>query len=165
MTRLLERTADLFALIGGAVVIFIVLVTTLNAGALILDRIAGLFGTDVSALPGYEELVRLAISVAALMFFPYCQLRRGHVAVDLFVARLPQRVKTLLDRIWLLLTAAVALFLAWWMVQGLFEKRADGVITGVLGLPEWPFYAPGIVALILWAVIALVQLPGARDHA
>lgn len=165
MTRLLERTADLFALIGGAVVIFIVFVTTLNAGALILDRIVGLFGSDFPALPGYEELVRLSISVAALMFFPYCQMKRGHVAVDLFVARMPQAIKTALEWVWLLLTAAVALFLAWWMYQGLFEKRADGVITGVLGLPEWPFYAPGIVALILWAAIALAQIPGARHHA
>ncbi|MGB0904357.1 MAG: TRAP transporter small permease subunit, partial [Mangrovicoccus sp.] len=96
MTRFLERTADLFALIGGAVVICIVLVTSFNAGAFIMDRVAGLFGADVAGLPGYEELVRLGISMAALMFFPYCQLRRGHVAVTLFVQYLPRRVQILL---------------------------------------------------------------------
>lgn len=164
MTRLLERAADLFALIGGAVVIAIVLVTTLNAGAFIMDRIAGLFGTDVAGLPGYEELVRLGISVAALMFFPYCQLRRGHVAVDLFVNHMPRRIQILLNQIWLAVTAALALFFAWWMVFGLIEKREDGVVTGVLGMAEWPFYAPGIISLALWAAVALMQIRGEEHH-
>lgn len=164
MTRLLARTADLFALIGGAIAILIVLITTLNAGAFIMDRAAAMFGTDVAGFPGYEEIVRLGISVTALMFVPYCQLHRGHVAVDLFVARFPQWLQTWLDRLWLSVTAAIALFLAGWMIYGLFEKRDDGVVTGVLGLAEWPFYAPGILSLGLWAAVALSQIVSEAEH-
>lgn len=165
MNRLLARLADLFALIGGAIIVAIVLVTTVNAGAFMLDRAAALFDTDISGLPGYEDFVRLAISAAALMFFPYCQVKRGHVAVDLFMARAPRLVRAAIDRMWLLVTAGLAAFFAWWMMLGLLEKRADGVVTGVLGWPEWPFYLPGIAALILWALIALFQATDEVLHA
>lgn len=163
MTNVLGRMADIFALLGGVIVLLIVIVTTTNAGAFILDRIAGLFGADVAGLPGYEDFVRLAISCAALMFFPYCQARRGHVAVDLFMERAPKRVRRFVDRFWLILTAFIAGFLAWWMVLGMIEKRDDAAVAGVLGWPEWPFYAPGIAAVALWGLVALSQIPGENE--
>lgn len=158
LDRLLWRLADLFALAGGFILLAIIAVTTTNTGAFIADRIAGAFGGSVSGLPGYEDFVRLAISSAGLMFFPYCQLQRGHVVVDLFADLAPHAVQRGLDRLWLAISAVTAAFLAWWMVIGLEQKRADGAITSVLGWPEWPFYAPGIVSLALWALIAISQV-------
>jgi hypothetical protein len=46
----------------------------------------------------------------------------------------------------------------YWMIIGLFEKQADHVVVGVLNWVEWPFYIPGILSLLLWAAIALVQV-------
>ncbi len=63
-----------------------------------------------------------------------------------------------LERLWLLATMAIALFLAWWMWFGMLRARADALVTGVLGWPDWPFYLPGIASLILWALVAAVQL-------
>ena len=61
-------------------------------------------------------------------------------------------------------TIALALFLAWWMALGLLETRADGTLSRVLGWPEWPFYAPGVLSLLLWAAVAACQLgEAARD--
>ena len=54
--------------------------------------------------------------------------------------------------------AVMALFLAYWMVLGLLETRADGALSRVLGWPEWPFYLPGIASLLLWAAIAAYQV-------
>jgi hypothetical protein len=145
MGALLEKLAVWWAILGGVVLLAIVLVTATNVGAFGLDKIARLFGATVSGLPGYEDFVRLAISGAALMLFPYCQLKRGHVAVDL-------------DAVSLIAMAALALFLAYWMVLGLLETRADGALSRVLGWPEWPFYLPGIASLLLWAAIAAHQV-------
>lgn len=160
MTNVLGRMADIFALAGGIILLVIVAVTTTNVGAFILDRVADGFGADIPGLPGYEDFVRLAISAAGLMFFPYCQANRGHVAVDLFIAKASYRFRRLMDRLWLAATAAIAAFLAWWMVAGLLEKQSDNAVTGVLGWAEWPFYIPGIAALILWALVALSQMSG-----
>ena len=48
--------------------------------------------------------------------------------------------------------------MAYWMVLGLLETRADGALSRVLGWPEWPFYLPGIASLLLWAAIAGSQV-------
>ncbi|WP_295315531.1 TRAP transporter small permease [Roseobacter sp.] len=165
MTAFLGRLADVFAVLGGVILLIIVAITTTNTTAFILDRIAGLFGADVSGLPGYEDFVQLAISGAALMFFPYCQAHKGHVAVELFMDRLPEGFQNGIDRLWLALTAAVALFLAYWMIFGLLEARSDTVVTSVLGWPTWPFYIPGLASMVLWALIAVSQIKGSTSDA
>ncbi len=165
MFVLLGRLADVFAVLGGVILLAIVAVTTTNTGAFILDRIAGVFGADVAGLPGYEDFVTLAISCAGLMFFPYCQAHRGHVAVDLFMNKFPRTVQQAADKVWLVVTGAISLFLAYWMTFGLVETRADGVVTAVLGWPNWPFYIPGIASMVLWAVISLSQIFGEYEHA
>ncbi|MDT8326971.1 MAG: TRAP transporter small permease [Roseovarius sp.] len=165
MTVMIRRLADSFAVFGGMILLVIVAVTTTNTSAFILDRIAGLFGADVAGLPGYEDFVQLAISGAALMFFPYCQAQRGHIAVELFMDRLPQRVQRGFDRLWLILTAGIALFLAYWMVFGLLEARSDGAVTSVLGWAVWPFYVPGLASMILWALVAATQITGGPQDA
>jgi TRAP-type C4-dicarboxylate transport system permease small subunit len=146
-------------------IIAIMVVTSVNAGAFGLDRLARLSGSTVSALPGYEDFVRLAISCAALMFFPWCQFRRGHVAVDLFVSRFSKRLRRHLDRLWLIIILLLALFLGYWMVHGMLETLADDALSPILGWPEWPFYLPGIVSLFLWAFIAAVQVGQGQEHA
>jgi TRAP-type C4-dicarboxylate transport system permease small subunit len=154
----IEKSAAGWALLGGVLLIAIVLVTVTNVGAFTLDRMARLFGGTVSGLPGYEDFVRLAISAAALMIFPYCQLKRGHVVVDIFANMMPRPVRRLLDIASLIGCAALALFLAYWMTLGLAETRADGALSPVLGWPEWPFYLPGIASLLLWAMVAVLQV-------
>jgi len=158
MVKSIERIIEYWALIGGVLLILIVAVTSWNVGAFTLDRIARIFGSNVGALPGYEDFVRLIISVAALMFFPYCQLKRGHVAVELFVARFSNSFREKIDQTWLVATTGLALFLMYWMIKGVAETFSDGVLSPVLGVPEWPFYIPGIVSLFLWAVVATLQV-------
>ncbi len=165
INALLWRAADLFAVLGGVILFAIVLVTSTNTGAFILDRVAGFFGANVTGLPGYEDFVRLAISGAALMFFPYCQAMRGHVAVDLIADRLPKAIRRMLDVAWLLVTAFIAGFLVYWMVFGLLQSRDDGVVVAVLGWAVWPFYVPGILAVALWGAVALAQATGTMRDA
>lgn len=157
MRASLEKIAAAWALAGGAVLLLIAAVTAVNAGAFLLDRVARLSGGSVAGLPGYEDFVRLAVSAAALMLFPYCQARRGHVAVDLLFQRFPNSIQSFLRAAWNGLIAALVLFLAYWMTLGMAETRADHELSRVLGWPEWPFYAPGIASLILWALIAAAQ--------
>jgi|TARA_R110002126_G_scaffold152587_11_gene299691 TRAP-type C4-dicarboxylate transport system permease small subunit len=162
--KLIERLASHWALLGGIVVFAIMIVTSVNVGAFGLDRIARMYGTNISALPGYEDFVKLAISGAALMFFPYCQLQRGHVVVDLFASSFPAGIVRFLDRLWLVAIVLLALFLTYWMILGMAETRDDSVLSPVLGWPEWPFYLPGIASLILWACVAILQAVRGDSH-
>lgn len=162
MQRIALRLAESWAIVGGVLLIAIMLVTSVNIAGFGLDRLARHYGGSVSGLPGYEDFVSLAISCAALMFWPYCQARRGHVKVELFVKLLPLAARRLLDRLWLVAGVLVAGFLAYWMVLGMLETQADNARSGVLGWPVWPFYAPGIVSLALWALVAALQIPDER---
>ena len=153
MQRMLSTLAAAWALFGGLLLLVIVVVTCWNVMA---------FVVGVRGLPGYEDAVRLLLSAAALTFFPWCQVRRGHVAVDVLVGALPRRVRAGLDRLALAATAALAAFLAYWMALGLLETRADRAASSILGWPEWPFYAPGVISLLLWAAVATTQCLGQR---
>lgn len=165
MARALHRLTTLWALLGGAGLLAITLVTATNVAAFLADAVAGLFDADVSALSGYEDFVRLMIAPSALAFLPYCQLQRGHVAVDIFVDQLPARTQLGMDRFFCLVMAVLALFLLYSMTLGMLETRSDQVVTAVIGWPEWPFYAPGLVSLALWAAVSLMQAlsPDALD--
>lgn len=158
MGALVRKVAEFWAVAGGFLLLAIVLVTTANAGAFAADRVARTWGGTVTGLPGYEDFVRLIIGCAALMFFPWAQAQRGHVAVDIFVDYLPAGLHRVLERVWLLVTVGLALLLACWMWIGMLQARSDALVTGVLGWADWPFYIPGIASLILWAAVAATQL-------
>lgn len=162
--KLVERLASHWALLGGILLLAIMIVTSVNIAAFGMDRIARLFGANVSALPGYEDFVRLAISCTALMFFPFCQVKRGHVVVDLFASSFPLWLVRLLDRIWLVAILSLALFLLYWMILGMIETYEDSALSPVLGWAEWPFYLPGIVSLFLWAAVATGQAVRGDHH-
>jgi TRAP-type C4-dicarboxylate transport system permease small subunit len=168
MRVLLHRASAAWAVAGGVVLFAIVAVTVTNVAAFTLDRLAGLVGANVAGLPGYEDFVRLGVSAAALMLLPYCQARKGHVAVEIFAdAVIPAGVQRVLDALWQLLMGALALFLAWKMTLGAIETYQDHALSRVLGWPEWPFYLPGIASLLLWAAVCFVDLAAgpARDAA
>jgi TRAP-type C4-dicarboxylate transport system permease small subunit len=153
----LERVVLWWALAGGVGLLLIVGATAFNVGAFAADMVAQKFGGSINAFPGYEDFVRLMVSAAVLMLFPYCQLRRGHVAVDLFVEGLPRPVQRAIDAISLTGMTVLVLFLLYWMVIGMAETRADHAVSRVLGWPEWPFYIPGLISLALWALVAALD--------
>ncbi|MEL6505157.1 MAG: TRAP transporter small permease [Pseudomonadota bacterium] len=155
---MVERLARLWALAGGFVLLAIMLVTTVNIAAFSADQLAGLWGGNVYGLTGYEDFVTLAIASCGLMFFPWCQAKRGHVVVDVFTTFLPAALRQALDRLWLIVICALALFLAYWMVQGLIQVWSDNALTAILGWPVWPSFVPGIISLLLWALVAGSQV-------
>ncbi len=157
MNSLITSLARIWAILGGVILLTIVAVTVVNVGAFALDRFARLAGGTVSALPGYEDYVRLAAGAAIPMLLPWCQAQRGHLAVDLFLSRAPDAFKRAIDRLSLFFMAALALFLAYWMTLGLLETRDDGALSAVLGWQEWPFYITGIVSLLLWSLVSVAQ--------
>jgi len=155
--KALSSVARVWAMLGGVILLSIVAVTVLNVGAVALNRVVRLFGGEVGALPGYEDYVRLAVGAAIPMFLPWCQVERGHLAVDLFLSRAPAALTRGIDRFSLFLMAAMAIFLAYWMGAGMLETRDDGVLSAVLGWQVWPFYLTGILSLLLWSAVALAQ--------
>lgn len=158
MAFLIVRLAGLWALLGGVCLGLVVLATVVNVAGFTLDLVVEPFGGSVPGLPGYEEAAALLVGVGALALFPYCQVRRGHVAVDIFMRAAPGPVRRGVDRVSTALMALTAAFLGVMMVRGGLESRADGIVTRVLGWPEWVFFLPAATSVFLWAAVAAIQV-------
>ena len=145
---MLERLARLSALLAGALLSFMVLLTALS----ILGR-----ETIGKTVTGDFELVGLAAGAAVGLFMPLCQLHRGNIVVDFFTSRAPPSVNAALDRIGALLLALCCALLSWRAGLGGLSSWQSGSTTMLLGVPEWWAYAPMVPGFGLAAVIALEQ--------
>lgn len=154
----LKKICLLWVYFAGALLFIVIITTVANIAAFGLDKVARMFDSNVSALSGYEDLVRLLTSCIALMFFPWTQAQRGHVSVDFFASKFSTKFQQILDIVWLGFTLIFVLFLAIYMCLGLKESYEDGLVSTTLGWYEWPFYIPGIISLILWAIVLAFQI-------
>jgi TRAP-type C4-dicarboxylate transport system permease small subunit len=164
LRAILVKVINGLALFGGALLLVIVAVTTLNAAGFSANVIARLWGGTVPGLSGYEDAVQMLVGVAALAMFPYAQLHTAHASVDVFMQYAPKRVSrifTLLSNV--VLTAIVA-WMAFMLLQGVLQMRADHVETTVLGWPVWMFMSSAVVSCTLWAVAALMVLSAPQEH-
>lgn len=158
MSRLLTRIIEYWALAGGALLILVVILTAINAAGFTANFIARIWGSGVSGLPGYEDAVTMLVGVAGLAIFPYCQLRRGHASVDIFMQKASKSLNRLVDIISNVLMVCIALGLGYYLVLGTLEARSDNVETAVLALPVWIFMCAAIPSCILWALAAFMQI-------
>ena len=164
MKRLLFQAASILAVLGGVLALLIAIVTIVNVGGFAIDKIARLFGGNFPAILGYEDFVSLVVSSAALMMFPYCQTRYGHVAVDVFMNLFPAWFGRVVDVVSATLMTALALFLGYMMIHGLLEVRSDNAMSAILGWQLWPFYVPGIISMFLWALVCMTQIFERNAH-
>lgn len=145
---MLERLARICALLAGALIAFMVLLT---CGSIIGRETVG------RTITGDFELVGLATGAAVGLFMPLCQLHRGNIVVDFFTAKFPRPVNRVLDRIGALLLAICCALLAWRAALGGWSSWQSHNSTMLLGVPEWYAYAPMVPGFALTAVIALRQ--------
>ena len=144
----LDRIARALAMIGGLILVGLALMTV----ASVLGR-AFIFA-GLSPIKGDYELVEMGCAIAIFCFLPLCQLRRGHVTVDVFVNAFPVRA-----RLFLTLLGNVALFLAagliaWRLWLGTIDKLSYGEETYELGLSLGYGYSAAMVGAVTFAVVA-----------
>ena len=149
--RFLDRVCATVAILGGAVVVVIVLVSSLSVLGRSVPQLVGMRGTGV---PGDVELVQLGCAVAIYCFLPLCQLRRSNVLVGIFTRHLAPRWRAMFDLfanlVFLSLATTLALALGW----GVAEKFDNNDTSMMLRIPEgWPFAAALIPSWLLGLAI------------
>ncbi len=113
--------------------------------------------TTGQTLVGDYELTAVAAGAAVALFMPWCQLKREHIIVDFFTARLPASANAWLDRFGALVLAIVMGLLTWRTSVGALSAYSSQTTTMMLGFPEWIVYTAMVPPLALTALIALVQ--------
>jgi TRAP-type C4-dicarboxylate transport system permease small subunit len=144
----LEKLANLCALLAGALMSLIIVLTCVS----IIGR--ELIGSTVV---GDFELVGLATGAAIALFMPLCQLKQGNIIVDFFTVKMPKRINAGLDRLGALALALCFALLTWRTVVGGLNSYDTHIGSMLLGFPEWVVYAAMVPPFLLTTVIALQQ--------
>ncbi len=135
------------------------------AGALCLASLMGLIVVDVVlrnlfsvVVPGGMELTGLLTIVVVLCAASVVELEGDHIRVDLVVGRLPAYAAAATNAGGLLLAMGIMLLTATQFYAQAAYRHANGLVTGVLGLPEWPAAAAAMVFVVLFALALLARL-------
>ncbi len=134
--RLMEGLSRWLAYAGGAVLVALALMTV----ASILGR--ALLPLGLRPIKGDFELVEAGCAIAIFAFLPWCQLKRGHVTVDIFIRTLPARAQAFLGLLGDLLLALAAWVILWRLWLGFGEKfpYGSGTLREALAMGSRPYF-------------------------
>ncbi len=167
-TRVGRRVAALakgWAILGGVLLVGLSVMTVVS----ITGR--ALTGYGLGPVPGDYELVANGCAIAIFAFLPWCQLRRGHVTVDIFINRLSSRAIAVFgflgDVLVLVVSAIIArqLYLGWgekfpYGSDALRDALAMGYkpffaeTTYELQIPVWMPYTAALIGAVLMVIVA-----------
>ncbi len=146
--KLLESLAKLCAITAGLLLTMITLMTCVS----VVGR-----NTVGWTITGDFELTGAVAGAAVAMFLPWCQAKRGNIAVEFFTLRASAATRHRLDRLGALLLAGVMSLLTWRSGIGALNAWTSQSGSMMLGFPEWIVYAFIVPGLALTALIAWVQ--------
>lgn len=148
--RLADLLARVMAYLGGVVLIALVVLTCLSiAGRALVPLDIG-----IGSIRGIYDLTEMGMAAAVFAFMPWCQLRRGHVSVDLLKTSFPapmNRVLDLLFDIGMFIAASVG---AWRLYLGMLDKMRYNETTLIMQFPVWQGYAAALVGAVAFAIVA-----------
>jgi len=133
---MLGRVCAAVALAGGMVLSVMALITV----ASVIGR--ALTGLGLGPVRGDFELVEMGCAIAVFAFLPWCQIRRGHVSVDVLSEKLPPRGHAALGVVGNVALAVCAGVVAWRLWLGSAEKIPFGSqqVRSALGMGPQPFF-------------------------
>lgn len=141
----ITNLARIWAGFGAAALAVLVLITAYDvmAGKLLGKPLAGTY-----------ELAAMLAGIAIFAFFPYAQITRAHVTVDLFLKPAGARVNGFVMAAGSAAFVVLALFLTWRMALGGLDSWHTGETTPILGVPIWWPTPVILISLLLWAASA-----------
>ncbi|WP_158284882.1 TRAP transporter large permease subunit [Hoeflea marina] len=136
-------------LLGGAAIVVLMGLTVADV------VLRNLFSTVV---PGGLEVAGLLTVLVVLSTVSVVEIERNHVQVDLLLNAMPEHVRapTVVGGLLLAFTAMVVT--AFQIFEQVRYLWGNGIVTGVLGLPEWPFVAAAAIFVLLFALALLANL-------
>ncbi|HLT27282.1 MAG TPA: TRAP transporter small permease [Zeimonas sp.] len=152
--RTLERVCTWVAIAGGIVMLGFTVVSVLS----ILGR--SLFNAP---LLGDFELVERGTAIAVFAMLPYCHLRGGHVAVDMFVGMFPQAMRAFLAVASDVLFAFVAGLMTWRLALGGINQYEFNDMSMMLQIRTWWVFVPVVLSMALLTLVCIARaLRGGR---
>jgi TRAP-type C4-dicarboxylate transport system permease small subunit len=110
---------------------------------------ASIFGAiAIRPLPGEIELVEALCGLAVFAFLPFCQLKRGHVGVDILISAFGPKAMNWTQLIGDIIIAVLTALITWRHAIGTLDKIENGETTPLLLLPVWWGFVIALVILL-----------------
>lgn len=109
----------------------------------------------IRPISGEIELVEVLCGLAVFGFLPFCQLKRGHVGVDLLISAFGPKAMNVTQLIGDIIITLLFALLTWRHGVGLMDKFENGETTPLLLLPVWWGYALAMVLLLANVLVCL----------
>jgi TRAP-type C4-dicarboxylate transport system permease small subunit len=142
--RMIHRLAEAVAVLGGLCLLAAAILTGISISGSLLYK----------PLPGEIELVEILCGLAVFAFLPYCQLRKGHVGVDLFIGAFGPKAINWTQLIGDVIITLLLAIVAWRHWIGTMDKFRNGEFTTILFIPLWWGFAAAFVLQLIGIVVA-----------
>ena len=152
--RVLYVIAKWLAVFGGLILCAMALLTTasVTGRSLLNNPISGDF-----------ELVAIGTGLAVFAFLPWCQMVRGNVLVDFFMAATPPRAQIFTDVLGGLVYLTIATLLTWRMIFGGVDMYNYNELSMTINFPRWTTFPPS--ALLMSFLVLVIAYTIARSVA
>lgn len=144
--RVLYRISAFLAIVGGLILSAMALLTTISVTG------RWLFSEPIR---GDFEIVAIGTGIGIFAFLPYCQLMRGNIVVDFFMAPAPPRARLFADTVGGLVYLAIAVVLTWRLYLGGWDMYDYNELTMTISFPRWPSF-PIAFVMMCFLVIVIV---------
>jgi TRAP-type C4-dicarboxylate transport system permease small subunit len=153
--RALFGVSRVCALLGGVLLVLCAALTTISILGHALFR---------APIHGEHDLVTFGASWAVYLFLPWCQMIKGNVVVDFFLASAPARLRAALDALGSLVYGVIAAILIWRMSVGAEEVMRSGQSSAVLKVPYWTSFPVVLFCLaLLFAITTYTMWRSIRE--
>ncbi len=155
LSTVIDRLCLYSAIIGGLILYCLAIIVAVSAAMRELKY---------GGITGVYELVEFACGISAFLFLPLCQLKKGHVTVDLFTNPLPGGARNFLENFWAIVFAICWVSLAWCMLLGGLDKYEYKDATQELELKYWIVYVVAVYGSVLSAFVAILSVFGKTNN-
>ena len=166
--RFMMRVSRGMAILGGSVLTFLVLMTSVSVVGNAVHKVAHwdyvqenypdlaevLVSTGIGPVPGNEEIVSMAMAFAIYAFMPFCQMTGGHATVDIFTIRFPVRVNRFIQLLVEVMFAGVLILIADRLFAGMQRMMKYQETSFFLEIPVWWAYAGAFAGALVSAIVS-----------
>lgn len=169
MHRFFLTLARVAAILGGAILTFLILLTVLSVAGRALNGLfhslidmgifpglaQGMLDLGVGPVMGDFELVEAGVAFCIFAFIPITQITGGHATVDVLTSQFSPRVNRVLIAFWEVIFAIALIVIAWRLFVGMEGKMKYNETTMLLQFPIWWAYGASFLGAALAAVVAV----------
>ena len=139
LLRPIETCSRLLNFVGGAALVFIVVLT-------VVDVVLRSFRRPIL---GAYEIVAFSGAIVILFSLPLTSWMRNHIYVDFLILGFSQKVRSLFNIVTRVLVSCLFFLFGWNMLKYAMDLRRSGEVSATLKMPFYPVvYAVGICCFV-----------------